>query len=96
MSAKPANFRQQDVTRAINAAKRAGLSIARVEVDPKTAKISVIIAGTNEEPTAKPINPFDTAPSPVPDKRPFADAPVHDSMLRRRKPKSRTDGETKA
>jgi len=41
----PSNFRQQDVTRAINAAKRAGLEVARVEVDAKTARIIVIIAG---------------------------------------------------
>jgi hypothetical protein len=40
----PSNFRQQDVTRAINAATRAGLKIARVEVDAKTARIIVIIA----------------------------------------------------
>jgi hypothetical protein len=39
---RPSNFRQQDVTRAINAAKASGLSIARVEVDAKTAKIIVI------------------------------------------------------
>jgi len=45
MARAPSNFRQQDVTRAINAAKRAGLDIARVEVDAKTARIIVIIAG---------------------------------------------------
>jgi hypothetical protein len=39
----PANFRQVDVTKAINAAKRAGLDVVRVDVDPKTAKISVIV-----------------------------------------------------
>jgi hypothetical protein len=44
MGRAPSNFRQQDVTRAINAAKRAGLEIARVEVDAKTARIIVIIA----------------------------------------------------
>jgi hypothetical protein len=52
MAARPSNFRQQDVTRAINAAKRAGLSIARVEVDPKTAKITVIVG----EPELPPAN----------------------------------------
>jgi hypothetical protein len=50
MSRAPSNFRQQDVTRAINAAKRAGLDIARVEVDGKTARIIVIIAGPDNKP----------------------------------------------
>jgi len=50
MSRAPSNFRQQDVTRAINAAKRAGLNIARVEVDAKTARIIVIIAGCENKP----------------------------------------------
>jgi hypothetical protein len=40
----PSNFRQQDVTRAINAAKRAGLEIVRVEIDARTAKILLFIA----------------------------------------------------
>jgi hypothetical protein len=44
MGRAPSNFRQQDVTRTINAAKRAGLEIARVEVDARTAKIVVIVA----------------------------------------------------
>jgi len=48
----PSNFRQQDVTRAINAAKRAGLEVARVEVDAKTARIIVIIAGCDDKPDA--------------------------------------------
>jgi hypothetical protein len=39
----PSNFRQQDVARAIKAAKGSGLDIARVEVDPKTAKITLVI-----------------------------------------------------
>jgi hypothetical protein len=56
----PANFRQQDVTRAIAAAKRAGLDVVRVEVDPKTARISLIVK--DGEAGEKAINPFDTAP----------------------------------
>jgi hypothetical protein len=44
MARAPSNFRQQDVTRAINAATRAGLKIARIEVDAKTARIIVIVA----------------------------------------------------
>jgi hypothetical protein len=62
MSRAPSNFRQQDVTRAINAAKRAGLEVVRVEVDPKTAKISLIVKGDNE--TERKINPFDNLPVP--------------------------------
>jgi len=61
----PANFRQVDVTKAINAAKRAGLDVVRVEVDPKTAKITVIVKDGEE---TKTVNPFDTAP--VPQSRP--------------------------
>jgi hypothetical protein len=56
---RPSNFRQQDVTRAINAAIASGLSIARVEVDAKTAKITVIIGDAKEE--AKSNNPWDDA-----------------------------------
>src|SRR6516165_1518513 len=39
----PSNFRQRDVARAIKAAKASGLDITRVEVDPRTAKICLII-----------------------------------------------------
>jgi hypothetical protein len=39
----PANFRQIDVSKAIKAAKQAGLDVVRVEVDPKTARISLIV-----------------------------------------------------
>ena len=39
----PSNFRQQDVARAIKAAKGSGLDIVRVEVDPKTAKITLVV-----------------------------------------------------
>jgi hypothetical protein len=46
---RPSNFRQQDVTRAINAAIASGLSIARIEVDAKTAKITVIIGEPEKE-----------------------------------------------
>ena len=66
MSRSPSNFRQQDVTRAINAAKASGLPIRRVEVDAKTAKITVIIGEPTEvepEPTA---NPWDDASVALP------------------------------
>jgi hypothetical protein len=56
----PANFRQRDVARAIRAAKASGLDIVRVDVDPKTAKISLIIR--NDDASETELNPFDTAP----------------------------------
>jgi hypothetical protein len=56
----PSNFRQRDVARAIKAAKGSGLDIVRVEVDPKTAKISLIIR--NDDASETKLNPFDTAP----------------------------------
>lgn len=52
MARRPSNFRQQDVTRAINAAIASGLSIARIEVDAKTAKITVIIGEHENKPEA--------------------------------------------
>jgi hypothetical protein len=73
MSRAPSNFRQQDVTRAINAAKAAGLEIVRVEVDAKTAKIALVVKNS------------DGVESTI---RSFDDAPVQDPGLRRRKPKT--------
>ena len=51
MGRGPANFRQQDVTKAINAAKRAGLNVVRVDIDPKTARISVTVREGEETKT---------------------------------------------
>jgi hypothetical protein len=64
MSGQPSNFRQQDVTRAINAAKRAGLEVVRVEVDAKTAKIAVIVKDETSETGTKAVNPFASLPVP--------------------------------
>lgn len=60
MSRTPSNFRQQDVARAIKAAKGAGLNVVRVEIDPKTAKIVLVIQEDGKTET-KIENPFDTA-----------------------------------
>ena len=56
----PSNFRQRDVARAIKAAKASGLNIMKVEVDPKTARIVLVVK--NDDTSASKINPFDTAP----------------------------------
>lgn len=69
---RPSNFRQQDVARAIAAAQSRGLDIARVEVDPITKKIVMVMKDSTA--VTEPINPFATAP-------------VHDPVLRRRKTK---------
>jgi hypothetical protein len=68
----PSNFRQRDVARAINAAKSSGLDVVRFEVDPKTARIVVVVK--NDDDTETKVNPFDAAP-------------VHDPVIRRRKTK---------
>ena len=64
MSRAPSNFRQQDVARAIKAAKKSGLDIVRVEVDPKTARITLVVK--NDDETEMKINPFDSAPTTWP------------------------------
>jgi hypothetical protein len=68
VSRAPSNFRQQDVARAIKAAQASGLPIARIEVDPKTAKITVIVGEPATEEAQK-VNPWDNAPMPSERKR---------------------------
>jgi hypothetical protein len=63
----PSNFRQQDVARAIKAAKNSGLDIVRVEIDPRTARISLMVK--NDDNTESKVNPFDSAPVPEPPRR---------------------------
>ena len=64
MSRAPSNFRQQDVSRAIRAAKVAGLDVQLLEIDCKR-----IIVLVKEGETEVKINPFDTAPTPWSQKR---------------------------
>jgi hypothetical protein len=61
---RPSNFRQQDVSRAVAACQGRGLEIYRVEVDPNTAKISIVVKRDSPETEVITVNPFDTAPLP--------------------------------
>jgi hypothetical protein len=59
----PSNFRQSDVSRAVAAAQARGLVLSRVEIDPQTAKITLVIKDGDDTETTT-TNPFDTAPLP--------------------------------
>jgi hypothetical protein len=41
MTRAPSTFRQQDITKAVKAVTRAGVNIARIEID-RTGKIAII------------------------------------------------------
>jgi hypothetical protein len=60
---RPSNFRQQDLTRAIKAAKNGGLDIVRIDIEPVIPRFQLVMKdGTRE--TEATVNPFDTAPLP--------------------------------
>jgi hypothetical protein len=59
MTRGPLSFKETDLVRAIKSAVKAGLAIARLEVDPQSGKI-VIIAGKATEPEETG-NPWDKA-----------------------------------
>jgi len=54
-------FRTREVTRAVKAAKAAGEHVERVEIDPTSGKITVIVSKGDGTET-KITNPFHTAP----------------------------------
>jgi hypothetical protein len=61
VSRAPSNFRQQDVARAIKAAKGSGLDIVRVEIDPKTSKITLVVKKDKDDDISTPVNEWATA-----------------------------------
>jgi hypothetical protein len=70
VSRPPSNFRQKDISRAIRAAQSGGLKVTRVDVDPKTAKISVIVGeAKDDEPPARPLGDKPKVTWPAPRKR---------------------------
>jgi hypothetical protein len=54
---RPSTVRQQDITRALRAARAAGLEVAGYEIDPVTGKIVVTtIAGNARKPASEPLD----------------------------------------
>jgi hypothetical protein len=49
MTGRAAPFKQIDVTRAVKAARSAGLDVGRVEVEPFTGKIVVHVKGASDD-----------------------------------------------
>jgi hypothetical protein len=60
MSRAPLSFKERDLTRAIRGAVKAGLNVARVEIDKASNRIILFFNGDNEEP---PSNDWDKAVS---------------------------------
>lgn len=59
MSSKPSLFKETDIKRAFQAAKLAGVDVARVEID-RSGKISIVlrseVAGRDIAPTKAPVD----------------------------------------
>jgi hypothetical protein len=51
LARRPATFRQHDVTRALRAARAAGLEVTGYEIEPTTGKIVVTTAGRASPPS---------------------------------------------
>jgi len=57
MARRKAAFTQTDLERALKAAQRAGLEIARTEFDPATGGFTLVYRNDNE--TSEPVSAFD-------------------------------------
>jgi hypothetical protein len=55
----PLGFKESDVVRAIKSVLKAGLAIARLEIDPQSGRIVIITGGKPEETDTS--NPWDKA-----------------------------------
>ena len=53
----PAAFRQSDVTRALRAARAAGLDVSGYEIDPITGKITITTGSNGSKPGAEHVTP---------------------------------------
>jgi hypothetical protein len=60
-------FRETEVTRAARAAEKAGLVISRVDVDPSTGRISVVVGKPGDAAAA--VNPWDEVLTNEPDSK---------------------------
>jgi hypothetical protein len=57
MSRAPSTFKQQDVTRALRACAAAGVKAQRVEIDPATGKIVMVIGDGTEVAASEVVEP---------------------------------------
>jgi hypothetical protein len=69
MSRRPCTFRQSDLTRAIKAARAAGVEIERVEIERDGRMIVVMNKGDVPQPNGGDTNPWDEVLSDVADKK---------------------------
>jgi hypothetical protein len=59
MSSGPQRFKRTEFKRAVRSAEEAGLRVQRIEVDPKTGKISLVVAKPSEDAAADAANEWD-------------------------------------